>query len=139
MGIFLDTCFFYAIISKKDPNHKRAHFLLDELETKKYGKIYSSDYIVDEALTLASIRSNGNPVVLEQMGKLFFGEEQIAKILPIHSEWLEEIYALQFQMTNSDNKISFTDCSSIVCCKKQRISSIISFDGHFSGHLTQIT
>jgi predicted nucleic acid-binding protein len=138
MGIFLDTCFYYALISKNDLDHNKAHLLLDELESKKYGKIYTSDYIVDEALTLASVRSHGNKKVIEQMGKLFFGEEQIAQILPINSDWLEEIYSLQMQLTTPELKISFTDCSNIVCCKKQRISAILSFDGHFTGFIKQI-
>jgi len=138
MGIFLDSSFYYAILRRDDVNHERANEILDMLANNQYGKVYTSEYILDESMTLISVRSHGQRDLIERMGKLFLGNEKIAHMLPIESDWLEEIYMLQMNLTAEHHEYSFTDCSSIVCCKKHKIPRIVSFDGHFSGQLEQI-
>ena len=138
MGIFLDSSFYYAILRKDDVNHERADEILEMLSNMQYGKVYTSEYILDESMTLISVRSHGQRDIIERMGKLFLGNEKIAHLFPIASEWLDEIYELQMRLTSGHHEHSFTDCSSIVCCKKHKIPRIVSFDGYFSGQLEQI-
>lgn len=138
MGIFLDTSFYYALIRRDDKNHQRADELLEEIGTNRYGAVYTSDYVLDESLTLISIRTHGRVDIIRRMGKLFLGDERIAHLFAISSSWLHEIFEFQMKNTEPHQEYSFTDCSSIICCKKHHISTIISFDGHFEGHLIQI-
>lgn len=58
MSIFADTGAFLAYRNKKDKYHETALKLFKDALKGKYGQIYTSDYIYDEALTLALIRTN---------------------------------------------------------------------------------
>ena len=62
MSIFADTGVFLAYRNKKDRYHETALKLFRDALNGKYGQIFTSDYIYDEALTLALIRTN-NPAV----------------------------------------------------------------------------
>ncbi len=53
MSIFLDTGVYVAFINKKDKNHDRALVLMKELASGKYGPGYTSDYVLDETLTVS--------------------------------------------------------------------------------------
>ncbi|MHA1377844.1 MAG: hypothetical protein ACTSRG_05640 [Candidatus Helarchaeota archaeon] len=44
--------FFYVLKFKKDPNHTKANKILKEVAQKKFGSQFTSDYIIDELMTL---------------------------------------------------------------------------------------
>jgi len=139
MAIFLDSCFYFALLAKKDVHHQRAQTLWQEIAIGTYGKIYSSDYVLDESLTLLNIRTHGKRTdLLLKMNALFLGIKPLASLIKIEPNWLEEISKLQLKLTKDNEPVSFTDASNIVACKKNQISHIISFDGHFEGLLDQI-
>ncbi len=139
MAIFLDTGFYFALIAEKDLNHKRSLELLKEIANGKYGMIYTSDYILDEAMTLINARTHGNRKdLLEKMWDYFFDTEPIAQIIAVNQTWLPEIRDTQREMTVDNNPVSFTDASNIILCQRLEITNILSFDGHFQAFLTQI-
>jgi len=49
MSVFIDTGVFVAYINKRDSNHDRAVYLLEDIMRGKCGKAYTSDYVFDEA------------------------------------------------------------------------------------------
>ncbi len=57
MSIFLDTGIFVAFVNEKDRNHSRAVELVDDLRRGTYGIPYTSDYVFDEAVTVALART----------------------------------------------------------------------------------
>lgn len=138
MAVFLDTGFYYALIRKEDPHHPRANEILGVLATGKHGRAFTSDYIMDECMTLISVRSGGRRDLIERMGCLFIGPATVAHMHPIEPAWLDEIRSLQVALTTKGRAPSFTDCSTIVCCKKHTIPRVVSFDGHFAGQLDVI-
>ena len=55
--IFVDTSAFYALEVEDDINHEKARkFLANELRKGKYGILITSDYVIDETLTLLRIK-----------------------------------------------------------------------------------
>ena len=139
MPIFLDTGFYFSLIVKKDKNHQKAQKLFLKIITGEFGIIYTSDYILDEALTLINVRTYGKRIdFVEKMYNLFMSEKPIAKLLKVQKNWINEIYLMQKKITKPNNPVSFTDASNIILCNKMQIKKIISFDGHYKGILETI-
>jgi predicted nucleic acid-binding protein len=139
MGIFLDTGFFFSLIAKKDYFHKQSLKILRELSEQKYGSIYSSDYVLNEAMTLINHRTKGNRKdLLIMMKELFIGPKRICNLIKIEKTWLEDISRIQINNTNKGDPISFTDSSIVILCNKRNIDKIVTFDEHFKKHLTII-
>ena len=139
MAILLDTGFFFGLLSKKDHHHQQTQFILKDLIKNKYGKIYTTNFILDESLTLINVRTKGKRLdLLEKMKQLFLGPLAIANLLSIENSWLESIYKLQKKISVLGDPVSFTDASNIILCQNYEIKNIVSFDGHFSGFLNVI-
>ncbi|MHA1280104.1 MAG: type II toxin-antitoxin system VapC family toxin [Candidatus Helarchaeota archaeon] len=139
MSIYLDTSFYFALLSKRDKNHERAQIIMKEIADGIYGRIYTSNFVFDESMTLINVRTRGNRKdLLEKMSSLFLGTEPIAEMVAVDNQWLQEIVTLQLKITKKGNPISFTDCSNIILCQKRNISKIVSFNQHYNGLLTQI-
>ena len=136
MPIFLDTGFYFALIDKKDTHHKKAQTLLKKIITGKFGSIYTSEYVLDESLTLINGRTYGKRIdLVDKMYHLFMGDGSIAQLISIQEIWIPEIYSLQKKITRPGDPLSFTDASNIVICQHLQISKIIAFDEHFRGIL----
>ena len=50
--IFLDTSYLVAIEVEKDQNHQQAVKIRDDIIRGKFGKLFISDYIFDETITV---------------------------------------------------------------------------------------
>ena len=59
MSIFLDTGVFVAFHSQRDDNHQRAKELIMGVVGDEFGAAYTSDYVFDEAVTRALMRTSG--------------------------------------------------------------------------------
>jgi uncharacterized protein len=139
MAVFLDTGFYFALLAEKDENHERSKEILVELVDGHYGAIYTSDYVLDEAMTLINARTHGNRKdLLEKMQDYFLNDEPIAQLVNINHTWLSEIGQLQLTMTAENNPVSFTDASNVIACQRLEIPQIVAFDGHYHGYLNQI-
>ena len=55
--IFLDSGFLYSYMNDKDKNHKNTLPIMKSAFAGEYGKIIISNYITDETLTLAKVRT----------------------------------------------------------------------------------
>ena len=139
MAILLDTGFYFGLLSIKDQHHQQTQSIAEDLITMKYGKIYTSNFILDESLTLINIRTKGKRLdLLEKMKKLFLGSLAIANLLSIENSWLESIYNLQKKLSVPGVPVSFTDASNIILCQNYEIKNLVSFDKHYSGFLNVI-
>ncbi|MHA1719155.1 MAG: PIN domain-containing protein [Promethearchaeota archaeon] len=140
MAIFLDTGFYLGLIHSKDKNFIRAQELLIEIQTGKFGQIYSSRLIMAETATIVAVRTHKNPKSLKKARDLFIGDLQIATLLPL-TEITEKITWDIFIKTNSTKEsskkkiLSFVDSSNIALCKEHEIKNILAFDGDFKGWL----
>ena len=134
MTVFIDTGVFVAARNKSDVNHKRAIELLREALQGKYGAIYTSDYIFNEAVTVALIRT-GKPEIALDIGNFILSSKKL-KILHVdHTVFIEAWKNFNKYM---NKRLSFTDATSITLIERYGIKQIMSFDKHFDGIIPRI-
>lgn len=140
MGIFLDTGFYLGLIDPTDQNFNRSLELLKELQTGKFGQIFTSSFVMAESATLVASRTKKNSRAMREIKNLFTGNEQIAIILRANEEIEKDSWEI-FQKLNTQIKnqvISYVDCTNISFCRKYLLDNIVSFDPHYDGWLTRI-
>jgi len=120
--IFIDTGAFFAYAIPSDKHHQTAAqwFRQNRLP------LITSDYVVDETLTLMRSRAPG--IRSTELGELLFS----GKLADLYYLTEEDIQAAwQVFRTYTDKAWSFTDCTSKVIVGKLGITHAFSFDQHF--------
>ena len=125
--VFIDTGAWYALKNKNEPNHLVVlEFFKNLLST---GTVcYTSDYVIDEAITLTKARLNNHQVSVTLAEELL--SEKAAKIIYVAPDYLPR--ALEIYKKYSDQKFSFTDCTSFAIMEKLNIEEALAFDRHFN-------
>ena len=121
--IFVDTSVFYAFLDKDDKEHKKVKKIFKQYENK----LITSNYIIDEFITLLRVRKIPFKKFEVFIDEIF--EEDILKVLKITVE--TEIAAWNLLKKYKEHPFSFTDCTSFVLMNKNKIKSCLSFDKHF--------
>jgi predicted nucleic acid-binding protein len=128
--IILDTSFLFALRSTRDRFHERAYEIFNEIVEKK-PKFVTNYFILNETLTLAVHRSNGNLSFLEQYISLFFEKDNFFQIVQNNPGDYKKIVAVYKRYVEPKRLLSFTDASLIHLYQQLNADSIISFDSHF--------
>lgn len=134
MAVFVDTGVLVAARNAEDKRHERSESLMRSALKREYGTVYTSDYIIDEAATLALVRT-GKPKLAIDVGE-FAVESPRIRILQIkkadfHATW-EKFKSL------SEEELSFTDCATLWLMEENRIKELMSFDSGFDGFVNRI-
>ncbi|MCD6341031.1 MAG: type II toxin-antitoxin system VapC family toxin [Desulfurococcales archaeon] len=140
MSIFIDTGVFVGYINKKDEHHDVAVNLLEDIMRNRYRAPFTSDYIFDEAVTVALYRTGDFRKAID-VGELIIGnkEKEIAQfvnILPVSKIVFNEAWKIFLKYRNK--MLSFTDCTSIALIKEREIDYIASFDEDFNGIVNRV-
>lgn len=120
--IFADTGALFAYVVPDDEHHQQAK------EWVRHNRIplLTTDYVVDEALTL--LRARGQSMRAVQLGDLLFA----GTLADLYYLTPEDIVAgWQVFRAYSDKAWSFTDCTSKVVIERLRVSQAFAFDQHF--------
>jgi predicted nucleic acid-binding protein len=131
--IFLDTSAWYAIEVEDDVNHEAACKFLSKIASGKHGISVTTDYILDETLTLLRSRRS-----LSSASSFI---DKIKKSKSVRVFWVEEdLFEKALDMfKRSDHKSwSFTDCTSFALMKDLLIPNAFTFDRHFKEASFQI-
>ena len=120
--IFVDTGVWYAFGLPTDPRHDVAFRLLYDANEP----LVTSDYVVDETLTLLRGRVRGDIPV--RVGRRLF-EERFARIHYLDRQ--DIIQGWDIFRRFHDKDWSFTDCTSYVVMQRLNIKTAFSFDHHF--------
>jgi hypothetical protein len=138
MSVFVDTGVFVAFHNTRDTNHNRALELLRSIVDGELGTAYTSDYVFDEAVTAALVRTR-RPENALAVGRMILGEltAPFLAILRLDDEAFKEAWRLFPQYAGRG--LSFTDCSSITLMRTAGIESIVSFDSDFDGIVSRIS
>jgi predicted nucleic acid-binding protein len=120
--IFVDTGAWCASLAPTDPAHSKAVLWL----ASNHSPLLTTDYVVDETLTLLKVRGEKKRALL--LGEKFFrnGIAEIHKITSADLMLAWEIFE-QFD----DKSWSFTDCTSKVVMEQLNITAAFAFDHHF--------
>jgi hypothetical protein len=124
--IFVDTSAWYAVEVEDDVNHKKACKFLSLIASGKYGISITTDYVLDETLTLLRSRR-------DLMSATMF-MDKIKKSSSVRVFWIDENLfekALNIFQKSNHKSWSFTDCTSFVLMRELSISEAFTFDSHF--------
>ncbi len=134
LAVFIDTCVFVAARNKRDVNHSRAVELLRQALQGVYGAVYTSDYVFDEAVTVALART-GRPEIAVDIGNFILSSRRL-RILFVDQHVLEEAWTI-FRRYASRG-LSFTDATTVALMRIYGIDYLMSFDSHFDGIVARI-
>lgn len=120
--IFVDTGAWYAAFVESDPNHASAA----RWRHANRDRFITTDYIVDETLTL--LRARNQYDIALRFGHLAFN----GLLTDVHFLSLDEILeGWRVFQRFSDKEWSFTDCTSRVVMERLGVTTAFAFDHHF--------
>ncbi len=125
MKLFVDTAAWLALNDKNDQYHKKAMAKSLEIKAKKI-KLITSEYILDESITLIRYRVSHQAAVI--FGDSLF-KSRIVKIVDITEG--NRLKAWEIFKKYNDKELSFTDCTSFVLIKNLKLQKAFTFDKHF--------
>ena len=119
--IFVDTGAFVALMRQKDRHHEAARNFMDNPPA-----LVTSDYVVDETLTLLLTR------VGRSAAERFLKNIRSSRLLRLEMVGKEGFaQAEDLFLHYNDKRWSFTDCTSFAVTKRLGIKEAFSFDHHF--------
>lgn len=120
---FVDTGAWAALFVPVDPMHDVAR---DWFE-RNSNRLVTSDYVVDEVVTLLKTRYSTQSAI--RAGETLLGERlsTFIYLLPDDIQRAWKIFR-----THTDKGWSFTDCTSFALMQRLQISTVFAFDKHFS-------
>lgn len=134
LGIFLDTSLFVAVRNGRDKNHDRAVELTKMALQGEYGGVYTSDYVFDESVTTALVRTHDFRIALNT-GRFILESPRIEKLYT----GPREVQSAWERFGKFGRKpMSFTDCVSLIHIEIHGISRILSFDSGFDGLVERV-
>lgn len=123
--MFVDTAGWTAAADKSDKQHDEVCLLRDAW-LKSGGVFVTTDYVIDETLTLLRMRIS--LTAAEAWWAQIEGSSRV-RIEWMHADRIERARALFFR--DQDKSFSFTDCTSFVVMKELRLLKALTLDGHF--------
>jgi len=124
--IFVDTSAWLAVADGRDGNHGAAVRFQRELAAGSCGRLITTDYVLDETLTLVRRRSGPASVRALLAG--------IQASRSVHSVWVSPTHfeaAKGLFLDQAANGWSFTDCTSFVVMRELGIELAFTFDSDF--------
>jgi predicted nucleic acid-binding protein len=126
--IFVDTGFFFALLSEDDPAHARALEVFETFEGRRLPDLFlTTNHVVFETITLARVRA-GHALAVEA-GEMLYSEK-MARIYQASPE--EERLAFAYLRKYQDKLYSAVDCLSFVVMEKLAITEALAVDSDFS-------
>lgn len=133
MSVFVDTGVFYAHHDTDASRHEVGVVALNRvLQSTKYGHVLTSDYVYDEAVTLAHRRTGSMEDAIE-IGRRIRSKGYPEAIDLLYSSPSLFDDAVETFERYADHDLSFTDAMSVTMVNHHDIDSILSFDDDFDG------
>jgi len=129
MKLFIDTWGWYALGNMNEPAHKGVKAIYEEAKRQK-AKIYTTDYILDETITLLFRRipsAKARQFVSGLLQAVVGGFLILERITP---ERFQRAWELR-QKYQDKPDISFTDLTSFAVMQELKISEVLTDDHHF--------
>jgi len=130
MKLFIDSWGWVNLFNRQEDHHLKVTQYYREAR-RKQGEIYTSDYVLDETITLLFRRL---PVALAIEAMDSLQQSILQRYLQL--EWItldrfDQIRTLRLKFQDKP-LISFTDLSSMVIMQELNITAILTADAHFS-------
>jgi predicted nucleic acid-binding protein len=129
-AFFYDTWAFAALANRRDPAHDVAAELDRELERQAYVAV-TSDYILDEALTLLSVSAGAKAALGFLHGFLARVEAGDIQLLQVTPGRRDRALRLFRRIAPAERRLSFTDATSFSLMHELSIQDAFTADRHF--------
>lgn len=120
--LFVDTSAWYAFFNAKDRDHEAVAALLEAWE----GRLVTSEYVFDEVVTLVRYRVGHAPAA--DLGRVL-REGEACLLVTVEPEDIQG--AWEHFLSNSREKLSFTDCTSFAVMRRLKIAAAAALDEDF--------
>ena len=138
MSIFIDTGVLYAHHDVDAERHTAARELIDAVLDGTYGHPYTSDYVLDEAVTLTRARTNSVDDA-NAIAKRIRGSDPYPSVVELVYTTPELVAAaLETFRRYDDHDLSFTDATIVAICERRDIDAVASFDSDFDGLINRV-
>jgi uncharacterized protein len=127
--VFVDTWGWVALGHKKDSRHMEIVRHYREIN-RQGGRIYTSDYVLDELITLLFRRENRAEALVFIEGIFSSSKQGHLKIEKITPDHFDQAWELRRRFKEKP-LISFTDLTSMVLMNELGIKNILTEDQHF--------
>jgi len=129
--IVIDTGPLVAFANQEDPLHARAVDALERAWGGEHGEAFSTDFVLDEGMTVLMIRV-GRKSVSQEYARLFDGstERPLNPMMSTPADVLQA--AIEIHLRHFERRLSFTDCT-LVAHAKRRNAKVLTFDRGFDG------
>ncbi len=125
MRVFADTGAWCALYDRSDVHHARASAFLQEIKRRK-ARLITSDYVLDETLTLLRFRAGHREAV--EFGRWVL-QSPLVKLINVDEKMWQAAWDL---FVRYDAKyFSFTDCTSFAIMRQLGLSNAFAFDHNF--------
>jgi len=126
--VFVDTSFFLALASYKDPDHDRVREVFEEFHPKRLPELWlTTNHVVFETITLTRDLMGHREAV--SMGRRLY-KEVLARIHWTTRE--EEKKAFEYLTKHQDKEYSTVDCLSFVIMDVYKIREALTIDRDFT-------
>jgi uncharacterized protein len=124
--IFVDTSAWVAIADGQDGNHKAALTFHRELLRGAHGRLITTDFVMDETLTLVRKRCGPDLVRL-----LVHGLDSSKSTQQLWVSPTQFVAARNLFLTQGAHRWSLTDCTSFIVMRELGLEAAFAFDQDF--------
>ncbi|MDG5758274.1 PIN domain-containing protein [Natronococcus sp. A-GB1] len=138
MSVLIDTGVFVAVQNDRDHHHDAATGALAAVLAGEFGAPYTTDYVYDEAVTLARKRT-GTHREARLVGDRIAGRGSFPggiELLIVTRDRFER--TVRTFERYDDHDLSFTDASLVSLIENDGIDAVLSFDDDFDGIVDRI-
>lgn len=138
MSVFVDTGVFFAHHDTDAERHDDAVAAFDTLLDGRYGQPYTSDYVLDEAVTLTRVRT-GSFDAANTIADRILGDGKFPDVFETINLGPDGVRAsLETFRRYDDHDLSFTDATIVHLCESRDIDGVLSFDDDFDGLVERV-
>jgi uncharacterized protein len=124
--ILVDTGAWYALSDNQERHHGRAVTFFARLTRGEFGRIVTTDYILDETYTLLRMRLGLGSV--RSLRDLLVDSRSV-QVVRVSDRDFEN--AVELMLAHGDKRWSLTDCTSFVLMRELEIPNSFTFDHNF--------
>lgn len=135
LTVFIDTGIFVALHNADDSFNLRSKELVGQALSGDFGRMYTSDYVIDEAVSTALVRTRKYELA-QDLGSHIISSARITKIF-VNEEIFQNAWKKFVAL--KEKALSFTDCTSLAIMETKKIKQILSFDSDFDGLTKRIS
>ena len=128
-SVFIDTWGWAALGHRKDARHREVKTLYRELRSQG-ARLYTSDYVLDELITLLFRREAFEEGVRFVEGLFNASEQRLLIVERITSDRFSSAWALRKKLQDKP-KVSFTDLTSMTVMEELGVERVLTDDEHF--------